>query len=489
MRKILILFLILFFHSWLPPVQAQSDRPNILFIAVDDFRSEIDPEVRGFIQTPNLDRLAKQAYTFSHHYVQVPTCGASRFALLTGMRPSAQGHLSNNAIADNMIGKAEGERPESFVHHLRRNDYYTVGIGKISHSADGYWYGYTEPVSEQEEMPHSWDELLFDYGKWGTGWNAFFGYADGSNRQGMNRQVKPYEKGEVGDEGYPDGLSAALAIDKLKELKDQDQPFFMGLGFFKPHLPFTAPQEYWDLYERDEIPLSPVSYIPEHVSLKSLHQSGEFNGYHLTDEEAGLDHAVSDEYARKLRHAYFASISYSDALIGKVLDELERLGLADNTIVVIWGDHGWHLGDQLVWGKHTIFEQALKSTLMIKVPGMQGNATINTVVETVDLYPTLMELCNLEPAYTTDGESLVPLLRDPDQEVNGLAYSYFRNGVSLRNARYRLTKYYREEEPLIELYDHENDLYASKNVAESHPKVVEELMPLLEKEYNGFYEN
>ncbi|MDF9798530.1 arylsulfatase A-like enzyme [Catalinimonas alkaloidigena] len=488
MRKKLFLLPALLLNFWVSSMYAQSEQPNILFIAVDDFRSEIDPETKAFIQTPNLDRLAAQAYTFNHHYVQVPTCGASRFALLTGMRPSVSGHLSNSAIADNMIGKPEEERPESFVHHLRRNDYYTVGIGKMSHSADGYWYGYTEPVSEQREMPHSWNELLFDYGKWGTGWNAFFGYADGSNRQGMNRQVKPYEKGEVEDEGYPDGLTAGLAVDKIKELKDKDQPFFMGVGFFKPHLPFTAPQKYWDMYERDEIPLSPVSHIPEHVNLKSLHGSGEFNGYHLNDEEAGLDHAVSDEYARKLRHAYFASISYSDALIGKVLDELERLGLAENTIVVVWGDHGWHLGDQLVWGKHTLFEQALKSTLMIKVPGMEGNAAVNTVVETVDIYPTLMELSDIEPAYPTDGESLMPLLREPAQGSNELAYSYFRRGATVRNARYRLTKYFREEEPLIELFDHVNDPYESENIAESHPEIVEELMPLLQKEYNGFYQ-
>lgn len=341
------------------------------------------------------------------------------------------------------------------------------------------------------EMPHSWDEMLFDAGKWGTGWNAFFGYADGSNRQGQNKQVKPYEAGEVDDLGYPDGLSTQLAVEKLKELSAKGQPFFMGLGLFKPHLPFTAPKKYWDLYNREDIPLSPFPELPENVHPNSLQGSGEFNSYQLGEEKAGLDRKLSDEYARKLRHAYYAAVSYSDALVGKVLDALEEEGLAENTIVVVWGDHGWHLGDHRIWGKHTTFEMAVRSPLMIKVPGMAARKIGDQMpVSSVDLYPTLMELTGTPIDFPLDGQSLVPLMKngsDPKREA--VAFSYFRNGISMRTGKYRLTRYFREAEPTLELYDHQTDPMETVNVAAEYPEIVAELMPLLEKGNTGLYAN
>src|SRR5690606_28084311 len=253
--------------------QAQQP-PNVLFISVDDLRTELGVYGHPVVKSPNMDAIASEGSVFTNHYVQVPTCGASRYALLTGMRPTKPLHLKNDAIAHEISNKKEQDIPESFIHHLKRNGYYTVGIGKISHSADGLVYGYEEPVSTKRELPYSWDELLFDPGKWGTGWNAFFAYANGENRQSLKKQVKPYEAGDVNDEGYPDGLTTELAIAKLRELKERERPFFMGVGFFKPHLPFNAPKKYWDLYDRDRIPVSPNPNIPENVSLKSLHNSG-----------------------------------------------------------------------------------------------------------------------------------------------------------------------------------------------------------------------
>lgn len=468
--------------------ETKEKMPNVLFIAVDDLRPELGSYGNKIAHTPHMDNLASEGVLFKNHFVQVPTCGASRYALLTGMRPKTPKHLSNRAIEYEISGKAEDSIPETFIHQLRRNGYYTVGIGKISHSADGLVYGYTEEPSDKRELPNSWDELVFDSGKWGTGWNSFFGYSNGENRQSQKKMVKPYEAGDVDDDGYVDGLTANLTISKLRELKKRSEPFFLGVGFFKPHLPFNAPKKYWDLYDRNEIPLSPNPSIPENINLKSLHGSGEFNQYTLTDESAGLSHAVSDAYAKKLRHSYLAAVSYIDAQIGKVLDELHSLGLDENTIVVVWGDHGWHLGDQRVWGKHTIFEKALKSVLIVKAPKLGlTHKVLNSVVETVDIYPSIMQLCNIELPYKTDGESFIDQIRNPNAQNNNVAYSYFRNGISLRTDNYRLTKYFRKEEPSIELYDHASDPDETRNIAQSRPDIVQELMPLLDKGNTGLY--
>ncbi len=464
--------------------------PNILFVCVDDLRPELGCYGNPHIVSPNIDRLASRGVVFLNHYVQVPTCGASRYSLLTGMLPVNRMELGNEVIRQSISNKPEQELPETFIHHLKRNGYYTVGIGKISHYADGLLYGYNDPVGKELELPHSWDEMLFDPGKWETGWNAFFAYADGSNRQSMEKKVRPYEMGEVTDEGYPDGLTANLAIEKLHQLKEMNQPFFLAVGFFKPHLPFNAPKKYWDLYNESELPLSPSPFIPQHVNNQSLHSSSEFNQYLLGEEKASLGKPLSDGYARKIRHAYFSCVSYIDAQIGKILNEMELLGLNENTLVVIWGDHGWHLGDQLVWGKHTIFERALKSVLIMKVPKSKIRShSCDKVVSSIDIYPTIMELCGLEMPYTSPGRSLTGLLRDPEAvDWKEQSYAYFRNGITLRTKRYRLTKYFREEEPVLELYDHLVDSYENRNIASEKQEIVDSLMIFLEEGNTGIYE-
>ncbi|MCY1722391.1 sulfatase [Prolixibacteraceae bacterium Z1-6] len=463
------------------PKEEKPSQPNVLFICVDDLRTELGCYGNKHIKSPNLDKLAGSGFLFTRHYVTVPTCGASRHSLLTGQLPVSKAYLKNGITSQVIAGQPEKEVPETFIHHLKRNGYYTVGIGKISHHPDGYVYGYMEPRSEQLELPHSWDEMLLDDKKWGSGHNAFFGYADGSNRNTLNKEVYPYEMADVPDEGYPDGLTANLAIEKLKELKGKNQPFFLGLGFFKPHLPFTAPKKYWDLYNRDEIPLAPFAGIPENSSKASLHGSGEFNQYKLGEEKASLDGPVSDAYARKVRHGYFACVSYIDAQIGKVLDELERQGLAENTIVVVWGDHGWHLGDHLVWGKHTVFDRALHSAFFMRVPGMENGKQINKVVSTADIYPTLIDLCNTPVQHHLDGESLKPLFQNPeDNNWRNTAYSYWNNGFSVRTPEYRLMRYYRKEAPEFELYNHNTDGNETVNIAAEQPEVMKTLLPVLE---------
>lgn len=456
-------------------------KPNVLFICVDDLRRDLGCYGTKVI-SPNIDKLAEQGSLFFHHYVQVPTSGASRASMLTGTLPREKADLSNEACRSRLSGKPEADTPETMFHHLKRNGYYTVGIGKISHYVDGLLYGYTDPVGTGLELPHSWNEMLFDAGKWETGWNAFFGYADGTNRQSRKKQVKPYECADVLDEGYPDGLTANLAVKKLKELAGKKEPFCLAVGFFKPHLPFTAPKKYWDMYDEDEIPLSPVPFIPEYSHPITLHESTEFNGYLLGEEKASLDRPVSDEYARKLRHAYYACISYVDAQIGKVLDALAQSGQADHTIVVLWGDHGWHLGDHLVWGKHTLYETSLSSAFIISAPDKKKGIKNHRIVSSVDIYPTLMDLCGIEIPDGLDGKSFVTLLNSPqDQTWNDVAYSYYRGGISMRTPEYRMGRYFVDGEFITELYRYNQPLFERKNIANEKKDIVDDLLPLWEK--------
>jgi len=454
-------------------------KPNILLICVDDLRPELGCYGKEYIHSPHIDKLANRGFVFSNHFVQVPTCGASRYAMLTGMLPTTTDHLDNTACRQFIAGRPESKDPETFIHHLRRNGYRTVGIGKISHHVDGYCYDFDEEVSTEPELPFSWDEMLFNPGKWGRAPFAMLGYADGTNREGRKKQVKPYEMGVVDDMGYPDGHTTELALEKLHELAKRDTPFLLAVGYLKPHLPFNSPKKYWDLYEEAGIPLSPSPFIPENVNPASLISSGEFNQYALGEEKASLDGPVSEDYARKIRHAYFACISYIDAQIGQLLNDLERQGLAENTVVVLWGDHGWHLGDHLVWGKHTIFERSLRSPLIIFLPGEEKGAVIDRIVSSVDIYPTIVELAGLSMPVETDGNSLVPLLHNPMLRWTNRSYGFFEGGITLRTERYRLTRYYRNEEPTVELYDHLIDPVENFNAALYYPVVVDSLMPFL----------
>ena len=470
------------------PRPGQSGKPNVLFIAVDDLRPQMAAYGQREMVTPNLDRLAREGRLFNHHYVSVPTCGASRYALLTGKQPRSADALRNDVFERITAGKARTAVPESFVDLFRRHGYHTIGIGKISHSPDGFVYGYTDPVSQIMELPNSWDAFLFDPGKWGTGWNAFFGYADGENRQSRNKQVLPFENADVEDAGYPDGLTAELAVGQLKRLKNLDKPFFLAVGFFKPHLPFNAPKKYWDMYDESSIPLTRAHQIPEGTHPSGFHESSEFNQYEKGTEKAGLDRELSPPYARKIKHAYAAAVSYVDDLIGKVLNALEENELAENTIVILWGDHGWHLGDQRIWGKHTLSEYALRSALIIKIPGMKApGVPSQAIVESVDIYPTLTELAGIPSPPHLDGHSLLNILLDPLAKNDEKAYSYFKKGISLRTTDHRLTCYFRTEKPAVELYDYQSDPWETRNVADQNPQILEKLFPDLNLGNTGLY--
>lgn len=458
--------------------------PNILLICVDDLRPELGCYGKPSIKTPHLDRLARESVVFSRHFIQAPTCGPSRYSLLTGLRPQSREELNNAFMENNFYKRPESETPETFVHHFRRNGYYTVGIGKISHMPDGR----IRKDNSTLELPYSWDEMLCEKGPWGGGFDTFFAYASGESRASLNFQVPPFECTDVPDEGYPDGLNANLAVKKLRELGGQNQPFLLSVGFYKPHLPFNSPKKYWDLYERDAIFLSPNPDVPEYTSMSFLHDSREFFGNYQKGKEYGArGEKVSEPYAREIRHAYFAAVSYVDAQIGKVLDALKDSGLDRNTIVVVWGDHGWHLGDHTIWGKHSPFERSTHSPLIIKFPGMrQTGASTEALTETIDIYPTLCELTGIAPPPGLNGESLVKTLDEPQSVGKQAVYSYQNNRISMRTDRYRLIAQVNEDNTWsFALFDHQIDPNETKNIAENHRDIVKGLLPLLNKGNTG----
>lgn len=460
--------------------QGDQGRPNVLLICVDDLRPELGCYGASHMVTPNIDRLAAQGRRFERHYVHVPSCGPSRFAMLTSRRPGPAASFTMAAFKLIDRDKTPSEQATNLPHLFRLHGYTTVSLGKVSHNPDG------RTTAGEVEVPFGWDETWGPTGDWGTAWNAFFGYAGGKTRgPAVPPAISPvgnmpnHENANVDDTGYPDGLTAEEAVRRLRRFKDASKPFFLAVGFFKPHLPLNAPRKYWDLYEHDEIKLSPNPQAPVNVDPGvSLHNFGE-----LTPRYTGLatPGVVTDDEARTLRHAYFAAVSYTDAQVGKLLAALEETGLSRNTIVVLWGDHGWHLGDHGIWAKATLHERSLHSPLIIRTPRMnEPGASARGVVESVDVYPTLADLCGLPAPEGLAGVSLRPLLQDPQHAGKTGAESAWnlhgRRGHTLRTDRYRLIEY-RDDQKIAqtELYDHQADPLESTNIAADHPQIVERL--------------
>jgi arylsulfatase A-like enzyme len=289
----------------------------------------------------------------------------------------------------------------------------------------------------------------------------------------------------VSDDGYPDGLNADEAVLQLKKLKTMGSPFFLAVGFYKPHLPFNAPEKYWDLYDRDQIPSAKNNYAPRNILKEySLQNSVEITTHYPWPDGPGT---ITPEKAMDLKHAYYACISYIDAQVGKILNELTELKLDQNTIVIIWSDHGWHLGEHGIFGKMTNFDIATNSPLIIKVPGITDRGMVaNGLVETVDIYPTLAELCGLDYPCDLDGESIIHLLKNPEAEGKPYARSfYYRNnaiGKALRTERHRIVHWTSENDSTvaIELYDHFSDPEENINVAADEREVTSMLLKQLD---------
>ncbi len=401
-----------------PPTKADPGPRNVLLICIDDLRPELGCYGEEHVRSPRIDAFATGAVRFDRHYAAFPTCGASRFAFLTGRRPSAPQHYGNGAFK---TLQNEGEAgPLPMPNAFRAAGYRTICLGKLSHSHNGL------NGKGEQELPGAWDATPTDPGPWREARHLLHGYANGRARQAGKSSIS--EAADVPDEGYPDARLASQAIEQLRELADSEEPFFLGVGFFKPHLPFAAPKRYWDLYDPLALPLAADGEKPQDMPrVNGWAQSGEVTGNYAG---AGYDDKVWSEAERRhLRHGYLACVSYVDEQVGRVLAELSELGLDDDTIVVLWGDHGWHLGDQGLFGKHTTFEAALRSTLLVRAPGMASGGTgTSALVESIDIYPTLAELCGVSFPAELSGRSFTALLTNPAGEHRSQALSYWRRG-------------------------------------------------------------
>jgi arylsulfatase A-like enzyme len=417
---------------------------NILFIAVDDLRPQLGCYGNTLVQSPNIDRLAREGALFDRAYCQVPVCGASRASLMTGVRPTRTRFLNYNTWA---IQDAPGviALPQHFRHH----GYTTISLGKIFHHV--------------ADAPESWSMPAWRPKTTRGNWRD---YADPENQRATDSDGRgpPYESSDVADGAYADGKIATRAVVELQRLKQANQPFFLAVGFLKPHLPFNAPRRYWDLYDPASIQLPDNYHPPQDVPAQAMHNWGELRSYQGVPKRG----PVPEEMALKLVRGYHACVSYMDAQVGRVLDELDRLGLKNNTIVVLWGDHGWNLGEHTLWCKHCNFDNALRVPLLLRVPGHEPARRSSALVEFVDLYPTLCELGNLPLPEHLEGTSLVPLLKDPARPWKPAVFSRWIAGDSIRTDRYLYTEWPARANsgPARMLFDHHADPDENTNVAE-----------------------
>ncbi|QDT66982.1 sulfatase [Calycomorphotria hydatis] len=480
-RRLVFVILACYFPS-IVLFGAEVSTPNVLLICVDDLRPELGCYGADYAESPHIDRLAATGVQFNRHYVQVPTCGASRYAMLTGRSPASSGVTSqNNILTKRPLSDELLEGAQSLPELFRRSGYLTTLIGKVSHTADGYKAEYPQPQKPYHkdgiELPLAWDEMRTPLGPWQHGWGIMHSYAGGRHRHDFSgyRPVVEFEAEE--DTDLPEGLMAHEAIRVLKDRKNDGRPFFLAVGFINPHLPFCGTKADWEAFKDAEIPDIPHPLKP---ATAYWHKSGEFYNY---DHPHPKTNPVSEEAALQYRRAYLASVRYVDRQIGKVLAVLESLQFSENTIVVLWGDHGWHLGDFQIWGKHCVFERALHSPLIIRAPGQQqAGLKTDALAETIDIYPTLIDLCQPKFQQTNrplDGVSLVPTMKSPGTTVRDVAISYWQDRVSIRSDQYRLIAVkpkkggdYRK----VELYDLSHGPDATENLAESHPDIVKELL-------------
>ena len=422
-------------------------KPNVLLICIDDLNTHLPMYGHQHIHTPNMEKLANQGRLFSHHYVQAPTCGVSRFSLLFGKYPPMR--ADNGLIAKHH--KKQNPSP-SFPSWLKSKGYETIAIGKISHHPGGYlgknWDDPTKP-----EMPGAWTRSLMPCGPWKTPVAAMHGYAGGKARvRGKNSPLETTTETPA----YPDDLILEGAQKELNTLATSEKPWLLAVGFIKPHLPFTAPQTFLNHYKDITFPPIPSPTKPNTPSL--WHGSWEFMGNYSNAKDPRKDAA----YALEVRKYYAASTSYVDDNIGKLLTHLDKTGLSKNTTVILWSDHGFSLGEKAIWGKHHLYITALHAPLIIRTPNQKtaGQAT-SEIVETIDLYPTICELAGLPLPGHLDGQSLTKIIDDPKAKSDGTAISLWRKDKSIITKETHTI--FRDAKPLLK-FDLTKDPHEKNNL-------------------------
>jgi iduronate 2-sulfatase len=467
--KRLLSVLLLGSGLWAPVSGAE--RPNVLLICIDDLRPELKCFGADYIHSPNIDKLAARGRAFTRHYVHAPTCGASRYALLTGRYgPRDNGALFRQAANDQL-------QKSTLPGWFRQHGYTTVSLGKVSHHPGGRggpdWNDDSKP-----EMPGVWTRHLCPSGPWQHPRGFMHGLANGEIRKNA-KEMDVLQAYDGDDNSYPDGPTIEGALEQLDLLAKGDPPFFLAVGFLRPHLPFGAPAKYVKLY--DDITLPPIPHPSKPAGKTTWHGSGEFMKYNRWKKDPRND----NEFATKVRKHYAGCVSYADALVGRLIARLERTGVADKTIIVVWGDHGWHLGEHAIWGKHSLFEESLRSPLIMVVPELShpGSAA-NSIVETVDLFPTLCDLTALPKPDGISGSSLVPFLADPKAPGHP-AISYKGGSETIRTDRYRLIRHSKGGKVShLELYDHESVEGETRNIAEDNADLAAALSKQLDAKLN-----
>ena len=436
------------------------ERPNVLLLCIDDLRPELKCFGVDYIHSPNIDKLASHGRAFHRHYVQAPTCGASRYTLLTGTYGSAD----NGAL----FRKAEAMKGKNFPAWFSRHGYTTVSVGKVSHHPGGRggpdWDDDTIP-----EMPGAWNRHLLPAGPWQHPRGVMHGLANGEIRKNA-KDMDVFQSFDGPDTAYPDGLITNEALQQMNGLAKGNKPFFLAVGIIRPHLPFGAPAKYMKHYRESKLPDTPHPKNPEGKT--TWHGSGEFMKYNRWKRNPNTD----SEFAIKVRKHYAACVTYADAMVGRLLVRLDELKLRENTIIVLWGDHGWHLGEHAIWGKHALFEESLRSPLIISHSGLAnpGKAT-RAMVETLDIFPTICELAGLKAPDGLNGKSLVPILKNPAAKGHS-AFAYKRGVQTIRTDTWRLIAH---KSGQLELYDHTTSAGETKNLAEAQPEKVAALLKQL----------
>jgi len=453
-------------------------KPNVLLICVDDLKPVLGCYGDKVVKTPNIDRLASRSMRFDAAYCNQAVCSPSRNALLTGLRPQTLG------IYDLGTNFRQGrQNAVTLPQWFKANGYSAQGMGKIFHVGHGntndeaswsvpYFRGkvvdYALPENKREL---SREEAMFD------------------NKSPANLpRGAALENADVPDDTYSDGKVASEAIRRLEAAaKNPGEPVFLAVGFLKPHLPFCAPRKYWDLYKTDQFQLPAFRRAPEGAPAYAPTAFGELRNYKDVPDKG----EIPEDLQRKLIHGYHAAISYMDAQVGKVLDALDASPLKDNTVIVLWGDHGWHLGDHGMWSKHTNYEQATRIPLLVKVAGQTKGGASGAMVETVDIYPTLCELAGLKTPEKLDGISFAPLVtgKNAQGERDHVTHVFPRGnrlGRAIRTPTHRFVEWKTIGAPAdtaeVELYDYAADPLERKNLAREQPETVARMRGLLAKQ-------